>query len=158
MHNQINTITNDVEKLRDETKVLSDLRQKVDGLLENIFNDEYGSELEARLELESEQLLALKQRISVSHYKWHNGKNLIHHACLQLAFVKRRWEQIKNVDPQYLQVCLHASQNSPHCLWFLLSSESSMLCSIPIVILYLCIYPYQNLLLMKTQSTFSGFC
>lgn len=103
LHNQINTITNDVEKLRDETKVLSDLRQKVDGLLENIFNDEYGSELEARLELESEQLLALKQRISVSHYKWHNGKNLIHHACLQLAFVKRRWEQIKNVDPQYLQ-------------------------------------------------------
>ena len=33
-----------------------------------------------------------------------------------------------------------------------------MLCSIPIVILYLYIYPFQNLLVMKTQSTVSGFC
>ena len=36
---------------------LKDLRTKLDGLLENIFNDEYGSELEMKLELESEQLL-----------------------------------------------------------------------------------------------------
>ena len=104
MHNQINTITSEIDSLRLQTQELNDLRQKVDGLLENIFNDEYGSELEARLELEAEQLLALKQHISVAHYKWHNGKNLIHHACLQLAFAKRRWEQIKDVNPQYLQV------------------------------------------------------
>ena len=32
------------------------------------------------------------------------------------------------------------------------------LCSIPILILLLYIYPYQNLLVMKTQSTVSGFC
>ena len=51
-----------------------------------------------------------------------------------------------------------ADENSEHCLWFLLCSKSSMLCSIPIVTLYLYIYPYQNLLLMKTQSTVSGFC
>ena len=33
-------------------------------------------------------------------------------------------------------------ENSKHCLWFLLPSKSSMLCSIPIVILYLYLYPY----------------
>jgi len=103
LHSQINKFKNETEELRRQALELKDLRQKVDGLLENIFNDEYGSELEARLELESEQLLALKQHISVAHYKWHNGKNLIHHACLQFAFAKRRWEQIKNVNPQYLQ-------------------------------------------------------
>ena len=35
--------------------------------------------------------------------------------------------------------------SSGHCLWFLL-------CSIPIVILYLYIYPYQNLLVMKLRA------
>ena len=49
-------------------------------------------------------------------------------------------------------------ENSEHCLWFLLCWEPSMLCSIPIVILYSYIYPYQNLLVRKTQTTVSGFC
>ena len=49
-------------------------------------------------------------------------------------------------------------ENSEHCLWFLLCSKSSMLCSVPIVILYLYIYPYQNLLVMKAQIPVSGFC
>ena len=44
------------------------------------------------------------------------------------------------------------------CLWFLLCSKSSMLCSIPTVILSLYIYPHYSLLVMKTQSTVSGFC
>ena len=43
-------------------------------------------------------------------------------------------------------------ENSEHCLWFLPCSKSSMLCSIPIVILYLYIYPCENLVMMKTQS------
>ena len=30
-------------------------------------------------------------------------------------------------------------ENSEHCLWFLIRSKSSMLCSIPILILNLCI-------------------
>ena len=33
-----------------------------------------------------------------------------------------------------------------------------MLCSIPIVILYLYMHPYQDLLVMRTQSPVSGFC
>ena len=49
-------------------------------------------------------------------------------------------------------------ENSEHCLWFLPCSKSSMLCSLPIVILHLCIYPNSNLLAMKTHSTVSGFC
>ena len=49
-------------------------------------------------------------------------------------------------------------ENSEHCLWLLLCSKSSMLCSIPIVILFLYIYPYENLLVMKTQSTVSDSC
>ena len=49
-------------------------------------------------------------------------------------------------------------ENSGYCLWLLPCSKSSMLCSIPIVMLYLYIHPYQNLLMMKTQSTLSGFC
>ena len=49
-------------------------------------------------------------------------------------------------------------ENSEPCLWFLLHSKSSMLCSIPIVILYSYIHPYQNLLMMKTQSPVYGFC
>ena len=104
LQNQINSVTSELASQRAEVAKLNDLRNRVDGLLENIFNDEYGSELEARLELESEHLLQVKQHISVAHYKWHNSKNLIHHACLQLAFAKRRWEQIKDVAPNHIQV------------------------------------------------------
>eukprot|EP00112_Aurelia_sp_Birch-Aquarium-sp1_P018821 Seg455.7 transcript_id=Seg455.7/GoldUCD/mRNA.D3Y31 product="hypothetical protein" protein_id=Seg455.7/GoldUCD/D3Y31 len=104
LQNQINTVTTELASHRAEVAKLNGLRDRVDGLLENIFNDEYGSELEARLELESEHLLQVKQHISVAHYKWHNSKNLIHHACLQLAFAKRRWEQIKDVASNHIQV------------------------------------------------------
>ena len=37
---------------------------------------------------------------------------------------------------------LIGDENSEHCLWFLLCSKSSILCSITIVILYSYIYPY----------------
>ena len=48
-----------------------------------------------------------------------------------------------------------ADENSKHCLWFLLCSKSSMLCSTTIVILHLYMYPYQNLLGIKTQRALS---
>ncbi len=104
LNNQINTTVQELESQRLEVAKLNDLRTKVDGLLENIFNGEYGSELEERLELESEQLLQYKKHISVAHYKWHNGRTLVHHACSQLAYAKRRWEQIQTVQPQFMQV------------------------------------------------------
>ena len=104
LRNQINTVANDLEAQREQVKELNDLKMKIDGLLENIFNGEYGSELEERLEIEVEQLMQYKKHISVAHYKWANSKTLVHHACLQLAYAKRRWEQIQNVAAHHIQV------------------------------------------------------
>ena len=45
-------------------------------------------------------------------------------------------------------------ENSEHCLWFLLLSKSSIICSIPIVLLYLYIYPYSDLLMICATQWF----
>ena len=75
---------------------------------------------------------------------------------------------ISEYDMQYTYNCtllIHililkpiGDENSEHCLWFLLFSKSSMLCSIPIVTLYLYMHKHSNLLVMKPQSPVSGFC
>lgn len=62
-----------------------------------MFNGEYGSDLEDRLELEAEQLLQYKKHLSMAHYKWWNGRQLMHHACSQMAYATRRWAQIQSV-------------------------------------------------------------
>lgn len=84
---------------RDQAKIgydcLMNCRNKVDGLLENIFNGEYGSELEDRLELEAFQLLEYKQLISLAHHKWWCARHLIYHSCSQIAYAVKRWMQIK---------------------------------------------------------------
>eukprot|EP00794_Sanderia_malayensis_P019576 gene19576-21507_t len=103
LRSQIEAATKELDEIRAQKSKLDDLKTKVDGLLENIFNGGYGSDLEDRLELESEQLLQYKKHISVAHYKWHNGRTLVHHACSQLAYSRRRWEQIQTVDTKYLQ-------------------------------------------------------
>lgn len=87
------------EQSRGQAKIgydcLMNCRNKVDGLLENIFNGEYGSELEDRLELEALQLLEYKQLISLAHHKWWCARQLIYHSCSQAAYAVKRWIQIK---------------------------------------------------------------
>jgi len=82
------------EDARLKSERLVELRLKMDGLLENIFNNSYGSDLEDRLELEVEQMMQYKKHVSLAHFKWWNGRKLIFNACSQMAQACRTWTKI----------------------------------------------------------------
>jgi len=94
----------EISTLQQEVDQLNALYKEQDQLLASIFDGEYGSELEDRLECQLDDLQDRKQRIGVAKYKWANSRVLLQYACNQLAFVTRRWQeviQVGNVQQRY---------------------------------------------------------
>ena len=63
-----------------------------------IFDGAYGSDLENKLESDLDLVREKRQRIGTAKYKWTNGRVLLEHACNQLAFANKRWEEVKNAS------------------------------------------------------------
>ena len=97
-----------MENCRKDVERLTSLRCEENGILEDIFNGAYGSDLEEKLELESEQLLQYKQHLGLAHYKWWNCRQLVHHACTQMAYACRRWTQIQEINVHDNQVSIYS--------------------------------------------------
>ena len=62
--------------------------------LADIFNGEYGSDLENELEAKFDECMDRKQRVSVAHYKWTNARILLHHAVGQLGTGVQKWKEV----------------------------------------------------------------
>ena len=67
-------------------------------LLAKIFDGAYGSDLENKLESDLDLVREKRQRIGTAKYKWTNGRVLLEHACNQLAFANKRWEEVKSAS------------------------------------------------------------
>ena len=65
--------------------------------LADIFNGEYGSDLENSLEQAFDNLMDQKQRISVANYKWTSARVLLQHAVSQLSFAVQRWKDVSKI-------------------------------------------------------------
>ena len=86
------------EKLTESSSKVSELQSlqdKQDGLLENLFNGDYGSELEDKLEAEHEELRSKRDQLVLVAMKWRSCKDALSKACSQLAYSVARWHQIK---------------------------------------------------------------
>ena len=64
---------------------------------DKIFNGEYGSDLENKLEAECDALLEKKERILVAKYKWSNARILLQHAVKQLGVACGKWMALKSI-------------------------------------------------------------
>lgn len=91
---QLQNIKEKLDATKSQVDTLCTLQDKQDGLLENIFNGDYGSELEDKLEEEVEVLMQKKQKISGIHMTWVNSRELISMSCAQLVYSVNRWKQI----------------------------------------------------------------
>ncbi|KAL5019966.1 hypothetical protein ScPMuIL_002858 [Solemya velum] len=94
----------EVAEAKRMVETLEESYTKQETLLSNIFRGKYGSELENQLEAELELLLEKKQRVGVAKYKWVNGRVLLTHACNQLAFAVRRWQDIGKVAASNMEL------------------------------------------------------
>ena len=66
----------------------------------DIFNGEYGSENENKLEAMFDSLMDTKQRVSVANYKWTSARVLLHHAVSQLAYAVQKWKDLDKIPMQ----------------------------------------------------------
>ena len=74
---------------------LQSLQDKQDGLLENLFNGDYGSEREDTLEAEHENMRSTRDRLVLVGMKWKSCKGALSKACSQFAYTIARWNQIQ---------------------------------------------------------------
>ncbi|XP_064645995.1 putative mediator of RNA polymerase II transcription subunit 26 isoform X3 [Lineus longissimus] len=94
----------EVAGLKVEAEELYAIYKEQDELLAKLFGGKYGSDLEYKLETELDMLLDRKQRIGVAKYKWQNGRVLLNHACNQLAFASKRWQDLPKVQANNTQM------------------------------------------------------
>lgn len=101
---QLEQLKADAEKYKESAEKLKKLYEERDNLLSDIFNGEYGSNLENQLEQAFDNLMDQKQRISVANYKWTSARVLLQHAVNQLAFAVHRWKEMINIPPSNAQL------------------------------------------------------
>jgi len=100
--NLYNDYNSHSETIRSDRKKLQDLKYKQEGLLGKVFNDNYGSDKEWKLEMELDLLGEKKERIKSAHYKWSNARSVTASASSQINWASKRWKQIltHNVQAQ----------------------------------------------------------
>ncbi|KAK7096272.1 M protein, serotype 2.1-like [Littorina saxatilis] len=87
----------EVAQVGQQMEVLMKLYEEQDSILDKIFNGEYGSDLENKLEAECDNLLEKKERIAVAKYKWTNARILLDHAVKQLGMACQKWMSLKEI-------------------------------------------------------------
>lgn len=104
LQKQLELLKTEADKIKGPADLLKKLYEERDNLLSDIFNGEYGSELENSLEQAFDNLMDQKQRVSVANYKWTSARVLLQHAVNQLAFAVQRWKDMTNIPPANSQL------------------------------------------------------
>ncbi|XP_076439014.1 uncharacterized protein LOC143277922 isoform X2 [Babylonia areolata] len=107
---QLDGVTQQKKQLEQEVaecgkqmETLMKLYDQQDEILGQIFNGEYGSDLENKLESEFDSVKERKERILVAKYKWSNAKILLQHAVKQLGVASTKWMEILKVEKSNVQ-------------------------------------------------------
>lgn len=95
LQSEISSIRDKVAETNEKVNDLYKLQDKQDGLLENVFHGDYGSELEDKLENEYEDIREKRDRYVLAAMKWKTCKDVLSKACSQLAYSTARWNQIQ---------------------------------------------------------------
>ena len=72
-----------------------------------IFDGEYGSDVENKLEAQFDVLMEKQQRISVAYTKWRNAKVLLQHAVSQMQVAVAKWTDVAKIDARYVVKVAH---------------------------------------------------
>jgi len=95
LQSELLAINEKISQANSKVDELHTLQDKQDGLLENLFNGDYGSELEDKLEEEYETLRINRDRCILAVMNWRGTKDALSKACSQLAYCSARWNQIQ---------------------------------------------------------------
>jgi len=100
---QKETTEAEINHLKGDAEKLKKIYAEQDELLSGIFDGNYGSELEYKLEMNLDTALDKKQRISVAKYKWSNARVLLQTAVNQMAFGVKRWTEVGKLPADNMQ-------------------------------------------------------
>lgn len=92
-------MTEEINQLEPKARELEKLRAEQDELLGQIFNGEYGSEAENRLEQLLYDATEMRNRVAQASFKWQQAKMTITYAYKQLEYAVQKWEHIKTMEP-----------------------------------------------------------
>lgn len=101
LRKEIDGTKHHLSELRQETDILEedmgDLKELYaaeDKMLETIFNGDYGSERENKLEADLDMLEMKLQKIEEANFKWRQAQVMIEYACKQIGTAVEKWEEI----------------------------------------------------------------
>ena len=95
LNSEIISLNEKVSQSHLKVEELQTLQDKQDGLLENLFNGDYGSELEDKLEAEHEEMRSTRDRLVLVAMKWRSCKDALSKVCSQFSYSVARWTQLQ---------------------------------------------------------------
>ncbi|XP_069944230.1 DNA repair protein RAD50 isoform X3 [Cherax quadricarinatus] len=91
---QRDQVSKEIAELETKANHLHELYKRHDNLLDRMFGDQYGSELENQLEAELDDLEAHRGRIMEANFKWRQAQMMLEYACKQLAIAVQKWQDL----------------------------------------------------------------
>lgn len=107
LNSEITSLNEKLTQSHSKVEELQTLQDKQDGLLENLFNGDYGSELEDKLEAEHEEMRSTRDRLVIVAMKWRSCKDALSKVCSQFAYSVARWNQLQEYPniPNAVIIC-----------------------------------------------------
>ncbi|CAM1302176.1 Uncharacterised protein g3177 [Pycnogonum litorale] len=103
MLNQKKKLDEDIDQLSKDGDKLQDMVVKQEKILHEVFDGEYGSELENQLEKECVMIEEQKNYIDAAFYKWKKAQTMVLQAVRQFSSALNDWKQVKEVPSEEME-------------------------------------------------------
>lgn len=93
----IETLKLEISRLTKEGEAIQQLYAKRDELLDQIFEGQYGSNLEIQLERELDSLLEQKHHVDQAYFRWRQAQIYTKQASNEMAYAISKWNDIADL-------------------------------------------------------------
>ncbi len=109
MEEQKTNLENEIKELGERSAKLEKLYEEQEKLLDEIFDGEYGSDDENRMENILDQHEQMRSRVVEANFKWRQAQLMVDYAYKQLEHAVKKWEEVASLGERFVSSNNHNS-------------------------------------------------
>ncbi len=110
MEEQKTNLENEIKELGERSAKLEKLYEEQEKLLDEIFDGEYGSDDENRMENILDQHEQMRSRVVEANFKWRQAQLMVDYAYKQLEHAVKKWEEVASLGERFVSSNNHNSK------------------------------------------------
>ncbi len=104
MEEQKTNLENEIKELGERSAKLEKLYEEQEKLLDEIFDGEYGSDDENRMENILDQHEQMRSRVVEANFKWRQAQLIVDYAYKQLEHAVKKWEEVASLGERFVRL------------------------------------------------------